>query len=65
MSRIYDSVLMPHVLHSLGIKKVDRVMSMGKMKYNTIAGSGIQMLRRYVFYITSLVNNLNFQSELI
>jgi GTP cyclohydrolase II len=39
--------LMPDVLHWLGIRKVDRMVSMSDMKYNAIVGSGIRILKRY------------------
>ncbi|KAJ1921236.1 Uracil-regulated protein 1 [Mycoemilia scoparia] len=38
--------LMPDVLHWLGIKKIDRFISMSNMKYNAITGSGIDILER-------------------
>jgi GTP cyclohydrolase II len=39
--------LMPDVLHWLGIKKVDNMVSMSDMKYDAIVNSGIPILRRY------------------
>ncbi|GAA5985679.1 hypothetical protein JCM10908_007066 [Rhodotorula pacifica] len=39
--------LMPDVLHWLGIKKIDNMISMSDMKYNAIVGSGITINRRY------------------
>jgi len=39
--------LMPDVLHWLGIKKIDNMVSMSDMKYNAIVQSGIPILRRY------------------
>jgi len=39
--------LMPDVLHWLGIKKIDNMVSMSDMKYNAIVDSGIPILRRY------------------
>jgi len=39
--------LMPDVLHWLGIKKVDNMVSMSDMKYDAIVRSGIPILRRY------------------
>ncbi|KAF9443174.1 hypothetical protein P691DRAFT_764522 [Macrolepiota fuliginosa MF-IS2] len=39
--------LMPDVLHWLGIKKVDRMVSMSDMKYDAIVKSGIPILTRY------------------
>ncbi|KAJ3108789.1 Uracil-regulated protein 1 [Physocladia obscura] len=37
---------MPDVLHWLGIKKIDRMISMSNMKYDAIVGSGIPILER-------------------
>lgn len=39
--------LMPDVLHWLGIKKIDRMVSMSDMKYDAIVGSGIPIRMRY------------------
>ncbi|KAJ7066995.1 GTP cyclohydrolase N terminal-domain-containing protein [Mycena amicta] len=39
--------LMPDVLHWLGIKKIDHMVSMSNMKYDAIVKSGIPILRRY------------------
>ncbi|KAG5652228.1 hypothetical protein H0H81_005770 [Sphagnurus paluster] len=39
--------LMPDVLHWLGIKKVDHMVSMSDMKYDAIVKSGIPILHRY------------------
>ncbi|KAI9568441.1 GTP cyclohydrolase N terminal-domain-containing protein [Boletus coccyginus] len=39
--------LMPDVLHWLGIKKIDNMISMSDMKYNAIVQSGIPILDRY------------------
>ncbi|CAA7262746.1 unnamed protein product [Cyclocybe aegerita] len=39
--------LMPDVLHWLGIKKVDHMVSMSDMKYDAIVKSGIPILNRY------------------
>ncbi|KAI5833506.1 hypothetical protein K523DRAFT_361071 [Schizophyllum commune Tattone D] len=39
--------LMPDVLHWLGIKKIDRMVSMSDMKYDAIVGSGIPINLRY------------------
>ncbi|KAL0961280.1 hypothetical protein HGRIS_006240 [Hohenbuehelia grisea] len=39
--------LMPDVLHWLGIKKIDHMVSMSDMKYDAIVKSGIPILRRY------------------
>jgi GTP cyclohydrolase II len=38
--------LMPDVLHWLGITRIDRFVSMSNMKYDAIAGSGIQIGER-------------------
>jgi GTP cyclohydrolase II len=38
--------LMPDVLHWLGIRRIDRLMSMSNMKYDAIVGSGIEVLER-------------------
>lgn len=39
--------LMPDVLHWLGIRKVDKMVSMSDMKYDAIVKSGIPILHRY------------------
>ena len=39
--------LMPDVLHWLGIKKVDKMVSMSDMKYDAIVKSGIEIWKRY------------------
>ena len=39
--------LMPDVLHWLGVRKVDNMVSMSDMKYDAIVGSGVRILRRY------------------
>jgi len=39
--------LMPDVLHWLGIRKVDHMVSMSDMKYDAIVQSGIPILNRY------------------
>ncbi|RLL94703.1 Uracil-regulated protein 1 [Aspergillus turcosus] len=38
--------LMPDILHWLGIKKVDRMLSMSNMKHDAIVQSGIKILER-------------------
>jgi GTP cyclohydrolase II len=38
--------LMPDALHWLGIKKIDRLVSMSNMKYDAMVRSGIQVLER-------------------
>ena len=38
-------VLMPNMLHWLGIKKIDNMVSMSDMKYNAIMGSEIPILK--------------------
>ncbi|KAF8550103.1 hypothetical protein OG21DRAFT_1514477 [Imleria badia] len=39
--------LMPDVLHWLGIKKIDNMVSMSDMKYNAIVQAGIPITKRY------------------
>jgi len=39
-------VLMPDVLHWLGISKIDRMMSMSNMKHDAIVDAGIPILER-------------------
>ncbi|KZO97095.1 hypothetical protein CALVIDRAFT_545299 [Calocera viscosa TUFC12733] len=39
--------LMPDILHWLGIRKIDNMISMSDMKYDAIVSSGIPILRRY------------------
>jgi len=39
--------LMPDVLHWLGIRKIDNMVSMSDMKYDAIVQSGIPIIRRY------------------
>ncbi|KIY44829.1 cyclohydrolase [Fistulina hepatica ATCC 64428] len=39
--------LMPDVLHWLGVKKIDRMVSMSDMKYDAIVKSGIPIHHRY------------------
>ncbi|HWN70721.1 MAG TPA: GTP cyclohydrolase II, partial [Haliangium sp.] len=38
--------LMPDVLHWLGIRKIDRLVSMSNMKHQAIVGSGIEVVER-------------------
>lgn len=38
--------LMPDILHWLGVKRIDRLVSMSDMKYNAITGSGITVGER-------------------
>jgi GTP cyclohydrolase II len=38
--------LMPDVLNWLGIRRIDRLMSMSNMKYDAIVGSGIEVVER-------------------
>ncbi|GAA6013421.1 hypothetical protein JCM10207_008838 [Rhodosporidiobolus poonsookiae] len=40
-------VLMPDVLHWLGVKKIDNMISMSDMKHDAIVNSGIPIARRY------------------
>jgi GTP cyclohydrolase II len=37
---------MPDVLHWLGIRRIDRLMSMSNMKYDAIVASGIEVVER-------------------
>ncbi|EIW69259.1 hypothetical protein TREMEDRAFT_73806 [Tremella mesenterica DSM 1558] len=39
--------LMPDVLHFLGIKRIDNLISMSNLKYDAIVGSGIEVVNRY------------------
>jgi GTP cyclohydrolase II len=39
-------ILMPDVLHWLGIKRIDRLISMSDHKYNAIVNSGIEVIDR-------------------
>ena len=43
--------LMPDVLHWLGIKKIDNMVSMSDMKYNAIMGSEIPILKWHTWYV--------------
>jgi GTP cyclohydrolase II len=38
--------LMPDVLHWMGIKRIDRLVSMSNMKYDAIVNSGIEVGER-------------------
>jgi hypothetical protein len=38
--------LMPDILHWLGIKKIDKMLSMSNMKHDAIVASGIKILER-------------------
>lgn len=38
--------LMPDILHWLGIKKIDRMLSMSNMKHDAIVEQGIPILER-------------------
>jgi GTP cyclohydrolase II len=38
--------LMPDVLHWLGIRRIDRLMSMSNMKYDALVASGIEVVER-------------------
>ena len=38
--------LMPDILHWMGVKKIDRLVSMSDMKYNAIVSSGIKVTER-------------------
>ncbi|GMG23918.1 unnamed protein product [Ambrosiozyma monospora] len=37
---------MPDILHWMGIKKIDRMLSMSNMKYDAIVNSGIDIVER-------------------
>jgi GTP cyclohydrolase II len=39
--------LMPDVLHWLGVKRIDKLVSMSNMKYNAIVNSGIVVHDRF------------------
>lgn len=39
--------LMPDVLHWLGIKRIDNMISMSDMKHDALVGSGIPIIKRY------------------
>ena len=41
-------MLMPDVLHWLGVKRIDRLVSMSDHKYDAIVNSGIQVIDRIV-----------------
>ena len=43
--------LRPGVLHWLGIKKVDKMISMSDMKYDVIIKSGVSTLYHLVYHI--------------
>jgi GTP cyclohydrolase II len=45
----FKKVLMPDILHWLGIKKIDRYLSMSNMKYDAIVNSGIKIIERYYY----------------
>lgn len=61
--------LMPDVLHWLGIKKIDNMVSMSDMKYDAIVKSGIPIHRRYDipgnirFYFSSLTCLVIFNED--
>lgn len=38
--------LMPDILHWLGIKKIDKMLSMSNMKHDAIVAQGIPILER-------------------
>jgi GTP cyclohydrolase II len=38
--------LMPDILHWLGIKKIDRMLSMSNMKHDAIVAQGIKIIER-------------------
>ncbi len=41
--------LMPDILHWLGVKRIDRLVSMSDMKYDAIVGAGIGVVDRIAF----------------
>lgn len=45
-SQMRFQALMPDILHWLGIKKIDRMLSMSNMKHDAIVESGIKILER-------------------
>jgi GTP cyclohydrolase II len=42
-------ILMPDILHWLGVKQIDRLVSMSDMKYDAIVGAGIRVIDRIAF----------------
>ncbi|MBO0758271.1 MAG: hypothetical protein J2P54_20670, partial [Bradyrhizobiaceae bacterium] len=38
--------LMPDVIHWLGVKRIDRLVSMSDMKYDALVGQGIEIVER-------------------
>ena len=38
--------LMPDVIHWLGLKRIDRFVSMSDMKYDALTGQGIEIVER-------------------
>jgi GTP cyclohydrolase II len=38
--------LMPDVLHWMGVRRIDKLVSMSDMKYNAITRSGIEVITR-------------------
>ena len=38
--------LMPDALHWLGVRRIDRLMSMSDMKYDALVGQGIEIVER-------------------
>jgi GTP cyclohydrolase II len=45
-SQMRFQALMPDILHWLGIKKIDRMLSMSNMKHDAIVAQGIKILER-------------------
>ncbi|KAF5503849.1 putative GTP cyclohydrolase URC1 [Colletotrichum fructicola] len=45
--------LMPDILHWLGIRKIDRMLSMSNMKHDAIVGQGIPIHERSLGYFTA------------
>lgn len=46
VSQMRFQALMPDILHWLGIKKIDRMLSMSNMKHDAIVAQGIRILER-------------------
>jgi GTP cyclohydrolase II len=42
-------ILMPDILHWLGVRQIDRLVSMSDMKYDAIVGAGIRVIDRIAF----------------
>ncbi|OMH85570.1 Uracil-regulated protein 1 [Zancudomyces culisetae] len=55
--------LMPDVLHWMGIKKIDRFVSMSNMKYDAIVDSGISILERVDIPPEMIPNDSNVEIQ--